>query len=293
MSNQKKKIRIIINPKSGIGKQKKIEGLLGRHLDLSRFDYEVCYTNHKEHAIQLSREASEMHYDAVVIVGGDGSINEAARGLIGSNTALGIIPAGSGNGLAHFLNISLNARKAIEVINRYHVKLIDTANINEHPFVSVAGLGFDAHVADLFSKSKIRGFWAYAKIIFLEYLSYQPKRFKIYVDGKILKKSAFMLTFANSDQFGFNARVAPTAIIDDGYIDLCVVRKPRFFYVILVIPFIFLGLVHKTPFVKVIKTKQISVTQLKNNMAHIDGDEIDLGKRIEVHIVPKSLHVIC
>jgi len=291
--NKKKKIRFIINPKSGIGKQKKVEGLISKHLDTTEFDYEVCYTKAKEHAVILSREAAEQNYDAVVIVGGDGSINEAARGLINTQTALGILPAGSGNGLAHFLNISLNIRKAIDVINRFNIKLIDTGLFNGHPFVSVAGVGFDAHVADLFSKSRIRGFWAYAKIVFMEYLTYQPKRFKIYVDGKVLKKSAFMLTFANSNQFGFNARVAPTAIIDDGYLDLCIVHKPRLFFIILVIPFIFLGLIHKTPFVKIIKTKSIKVIQSKKNIAHIDGDEIDLGRNIEVQIVPGSLNIIC
>jgi len=291
--NKKKKIRFIINPKSGIGKQKKVEGLISKHLDTTEFDYEVCYTKAKEHAVILSREAAEQNYDAVVIVGGDGSINEAARGLINTQTALGILPAGSGNGLAHFLNISLNIRKAIDVINRFNIKLIDTGLFNGHPFVSVAGVGFDAHVADLFSKSRIRGFWAYAKIVFMEYLTYQPKRFKIYVDGKVLKKSAFMLTFANSNQFGFNARVAPTAIIDDGYLDLCIVHKPRLFFIILVIPFIFLGLIHKNPFVKIIKTKSIKVIQSKKNIAHIDGDEIDLGRNIEVQIVPGSLNIIC
>lgn len=293
MTEQKKKLRFIINPKSGIGRQKKVEGLIARHLDLNKFEYEICHTEARAHAVTLSREAAAMKYDAVIIVGGDGSINEAARGLIGSGTALGIIPAGSGNGLAHFMNISLNTRKALEIINRFQVKPIDTGIINGNPYVSVAGLGFDAYVAKLFSKSRIRGFWAYAKIIFLQYLTYQPKRYKIYVDGKTLKKSAFMLTFANSDQFGFNARVAPTAIIDDGYIDLCIVHKPRLFFIILVIPFIFLGLMHKTPFVKIIKTKNVKVIQSRNNIAHIDGDEIDLGKNIEVHIVPGSLNVIC
>ena len=292
MTEQKKKIRFIINPKSGIGKQKKVDGLISRHLNLNRFDYEICHTEARSHAVTLSSEAASMNYDAVIIVGGDGSINEAARGLIGKDTALGIIPAGSGNGLAHFLNIPLNTRKAIEIINRFQVKPIDTGIINGNPYVSVAGLGFDAYVAKLFSKSRIRGFWAYAKIIFLQYLTYQPKRYKIYVDGKTLKKSAFMLTFANSDQFGFNAHIAPTAVIDDGYIDLCIVRKPRIFYVVLVIPFLFLGLLHKTPFVKVIKTKNVKVIQSRNNVAHIDGDDIDLGKCLEVSIVPKSLLLI-
>ena len=102
-----------------------------------------------------------------------------------------------------------------------------------------------------------------------------------------------MLTFANSDQFGFNAHIAPTAVIYDDYIDLCIVRKPRIFYVVLVIPFLFLGLLHKTPFVKIIKTKNVKVIQSQNNVAHIDGYEIDLGRIIEVRIIPASLNIIC
>ncbi|HNW69570.1 MAG TPA: diacylglycerol kinase family lipid kinase [Bacteroidales bacterium] len=293
MNEQKNKLRFIINPKSGIGRQKKVEGLIRDYLDTSKFDYEVCYTNAREHAVLLSKEAAVQKYDAVVIVGGDGSINEAARGLIGTQTALGIIPAGSGNGLAHFLNISLNTRKALKIINRFSIKLIDTGLINGHVFVSIAGIGFDAYVAKKFSGSRTRGFWSYAKIIFLEYITYQPKRFKIYVNGKVLKKSAFMLSFGNSDQFGFNARIAPTAKIDDGLIDFCIVRKPRIYYVIFLIPHFFLGLLHKTPIVKIIKTTHVKIIQSKNNVAHIDGDEIDLGKSIEVKIVPDSLYLIC
>jgi diacylglycerol kinase (ATP) len=292
MNEDKKKIRFIINPKSGIGKQKKIEALIDEHIDSSVFDHEICYTQAKAHAIGLSREAAEMHYNAVVAVGGDGTINEVAQGILHSKTAMGIVPAGSGNGLAHYLKIPIKTKKALDIINLFHIRNIDTGTINGRLFVSIAGVGFDAHVAKRFSLSINRGFWAYAKICFLEYIKYNHKRFKIFVNGEVLKKSAFMLSFANSDQFGFNARIAPTAIIDDGYIDFCIVRKPRIYYVVFVIPFLFLGLMHKTPFVRIIRAKEIKVVQLRNNIAHIDGDEIDLGKNIEVKILPKSLLII-
>ncbi len=293
MNNQKKKLRFIINPKSGIGKQKKVEAMIGKCLDLEKFDYEICYTLAPQHAVELSREAAEMKYDAVVVVGGDGTINEAARGLLHTQTALGIIPAGSGNGLSHFLKIPLKPSKALKLINRFNIKLIDTGLINNHVFVSIAGIGFDAYVAELFSKSKKRGFWAYIKVIVTQYLIYNPKRFKIYVDGKIMKKNAFMLTFGNSDQFGFNARIASTAVIDDGLIDFCIVRKPRIYYAALCVPFLFLGYMHKTPLVKIFQTKHVKIIQRKNNISHIDGDQIDLGKCIEVSVVPKSLYIIC
>jgi diacylglycerol kinase (ATP) len=292
MTDSRKKIRFIINPKSGIGKQKKIESLIHHQVDTAHFDYDICYTREKYHATELSREASARHYDAVIAVGGDGTINEVAQGLLHSETAMGIIPAGSGNGLARHLKIPINTKKAIEVIKHFNVKTIDTANINGRLFVSIAGVGFDSHVAKRFSQSKKRGFWAYARICFLEYIKYNNKRFRIYVNDQVIKKNAFMLSFANSDQFGFNARIAPTAVIDDGYLDLCIVRKPRIYYAVFVIPFIFLGLLHKTPFLKIIRAKEIKVVQLKNNIAHIDGDEIDLGRVIEVSINPKSLKII-
>jgi YegS/Rv2252/BmrU family lipid kinase len=292
MSNEKRKIRFIINPKSGIGRQKKIENLIRTTFDTNYFFYEIIYTKEKNHAEDLSREAANQGFDIVVAVGGDGTINEVGRGLLFSNTAMGIIPTGSGNGLAHYLNLPLNLKKALIKITEYNKITIDTASINDKVFISIAGVGYDAHVADKFSKSKKRGFWSYFKIAFLEYIYYNPKAFKIYVNGKTIRTKKFMLCFANSNQFGFNARIAPTARIDDGYIDLCLVRKPRIYYAIFLIPFLFTGMLHHTPFLNVIKAKEFKIIQQKRNMAHIDGDEIDLGKFLEVKIVPQSLKIL-
>lgn len=292
MKTVKKKIRIIVNPKSGIGKQKNIKQYIADHIDDQKFDFEIFFTSAKNHAITLSSEAANLGYDAVVIVGGDGTINEAAQGLVNSNTALGIIPAGSGNGLAHFLKIPLNVSKAIKKINRFRISVIDTALVNNRIMVSIAGVGFDSYVAERFSQSKMRGFWSYAKISFLEYIRFNPKRYKIYANGMVYKRSAFMVSIANSNQFGFNAQIAPTAEIDDGYLDLCIARKPRIYYVVFLIPFFFLGWLHKTPFLKIVKTKEVKIIQLKNLIAHIDGDEINLGREINAKIIPASLKII-
>lgn len=293
MSNLPRKIRFIINPKSGIGKQKIVERRIETYLDKAAFDYEICYTQAKAHAIELSREAAQMGYAAVIAVGGDGTVNEVAQGLLHTQTAMGIIPAGSGNGLAHFMKISLNVRKALQLINRFNVKTIDTGTINGRVFVSIAGVGFDAYVAERFSQVKTRGFWSYAKIAFMEYIRYNPKRFKIYVNERIIKTKSFMICVANSDQFGFNTRISPTSVIDDGLLNLCIIRKPLIYYAAFVIPFIFVGLAHKTPFIRIFKTTDVRIIQQKNNIAHIDGDEIDLGKELEVKVVPSSLKLIC
>ncbi|MEI6122522.1 MAG: diacylglycerol kinase family protein [Bacteroidota bacterium] len=292
MSKSKKKIRFIINPTSGIGKQRIVENRIDAYLDKSQFDYEICYTTSKNHATELSQQAAELHYDAVIAVGGDGTLNEVAQGLVYTTTAMGIIPAGSGNGFARFMKIPLNIRKALKVINRFRIKAIDTGQINNRLFVSITGVGYDAHVAERFAKSKNRGFWSYAKIVFLEYIKYNPKRFKIYINNRILKTNSFMISIANSDQFGFNARISPNAKIDDGLFDVCIVRKPRIYYVLFLLPFFFIRLIHRTPFVRIIRTTNVKIVQLNNNVAHIDGDDINLGRCIEAKINPGSLQLV-
>ena len=280
------RIRFIINPKSGIGKQGRVERLIPRYLDMERFQYDICYTNAREHAIELSREAAGWNYDAVVAVGGDGSINEVVRGLLGSGTALGIIPAGSGNGLAHYLGISLRIRKALQIINRFRIRKTDTGLINGRPFVSICGTGFDAFVAEQFSKERLRGFWSYAKVAFMHYIYYNPERYKIYVNGKIIRRRAFMLSIANSDQFGFNARIAAGAEIDDGLLDVCIARKPRVYYALFLLPLLFLGWIRYTPFMQTIKTTHVKIIMRRETIAHIDGDEVHLGRVLEVEVVP-------
>lgn len=291
-SLHKKRIRFIINPISGIGKRNSIPALIDKVVGKNDIEHDIMFTEAAGHAVELAREAAEAGYDAVVAVGGDGSINEVARGVIGTNTAVGIIPAGSGNGLSHFMKIPFRKEKAIRKICQLKTTLIDTATINDILFVSVAGIGFDAWVAQKFASTKLRGFFSYARLVVSEYLFYQSKRYKIYVDGRTFRRKAFMLTFANSNQFGFNAQIAPTASLNDGLIDLCIIKKPSFLTAVFFLPLLFLGKLHKTPFLEVIKTKEVKVIQRKNYIVHTDGDHLYVSKELTVKVLPLSLRVI-
>ncbi len=289
---RKRRIRFVLNPVSGIGKQKKIPALISRLIDPELFEYELLHTKAAGHAVELAREAAEKGYDAVIAIGGDGSINEVAQGVLGSETAVGIIPAGSGNGLSHFLRIPLKTEKALKAILRMKTTIMDTATINNRLFVSVAGAGFDAWVAQKFARSKTRGFFSYARLAVKEYIFYQPKRYKIYVNGRTLRRRAFMLTLANSNQFGFNAQIAPTARLNDGLIDLCIMKKPPVYLALFLLPLLFLGKLHKTPFLEVIKAPEVKIIQRKNYVLHTDGDHHMLSKELEIKVLPLSLKVV-
>ena len=163
MTSLKKKIIIIINPISGIGRQKTVEKLAKKFLDAEKYDYTFAYSEYAGHAVEIARMAVEDRYEIVVAVGGDGSINEVVSSIVNSSVALGVIPTGSGNGLAHHLKIPIRIKKALKVINQNHQTQIDTAIIQGRSFASVSGVGYDAKIAHQFSNSKRRGFFSYLK----------------------------------------------------------------------------------------------------------------------------------
>lgn len=288
----KKKIRIIINPISGIGKQAKAEKAIKKWLDTELFDSEIIFTEYKGHFTLLAKEAAEKEYDAVVTVGGDGSINEAAQGLIGSKTALGIIPIGSGNGFARHLNIPMSLELAVERINQFMLKQIDTAKVNNQSFVSISGLGFDAHIAEKFSLAKSRGLWNYTKISLREFFRYSEKGYKISLDETGFEKKAFMVVFANANQFGNNFIIAPQAQIDDGLLDVCFVKKPKLYQIPYILFKIFRKEIHQTKFVEIKQAKQIKVELENRVIMNIDGEAIPQSQALHIAINPLSLSVI-
>ena len=288
----KKKVLFIINPKSGIGKHKLLESYINKALDKNRFEYDISYTKFAGQGTVLSKEAVDKAYDIVVASGGDGSVNEVARGLIGSKTLLGIIPVGSGNGLAHHLQIPVNLIQAIELINKTKTINIDTACINDKLFVSIAGIGFDALVAKKFTKVKRRGFLSYFKIIAKEYPKYKPQKYEINIDGKQFTRTALFISFANSDQFGYNTLIAPKAKIDDGMIDVCIVKKAPVIELPFLAHLLYWKQIDKSKFIETIKGKEIKIKQENKLIVNIDGDPVKLEKDIEVKINPLSLKII-
>ena len=288
----KQQILFIVNPVSGIGKQEGVESIIDARIDKEKFIYKVTYTEQAGHAVDLSREASSRGINIIVAVGGDGTVNEVARGLVGSETILGIIPTGSGNGLSRHLNIPMNVRRAIGIINRGKVLKIDTATLNDDLFVSVAGVGFDASVANKFAKSGKRGFLSYFKITAGSYRSYKAKKYRLVIDGKELERKALLISFANSSQFGNNTSINSKAVIDDGYIDVCILQRIPFLKTILVAPLLFTKWFDRTPFIEIIHAREVQVSRKKGKRIHLDGDSKKITRDFKVKVNPGSLNVL-
>lgn len=287
----KKKIYFIVNPISGVGRQKIIEKLIDESLNRLVFDYEIAYTKAAKHATELAKEAAIKGFNIVVAVGGDGSVNEIARGLIGTSTAMAVIPTGSGNGMGRHLKIPLNLKKAIAIINAGKETTVDTMLFNDEAFVNVAGVGFDAHIVWEFAKFGKRGFSSYIKLVLREFPRYQAKDYELIVDGKTLHKKAFLISFANGSQWGNNAYIAPAATMDDGYMDIAILKKFSLFNTIAIAYRLFRKTLPDSRFLEIIKCKEALLKQT-NTVAHIDGEPVEIGKEISIKIKPLSLKVI-
>jgi diacylglycerol kinase (ATP) len=287
-----KRILFIVNPISGIGKQKGVEKLIAERLDKSRFLPSVAYTDAPGHATEISRNAAADGVEIVVAVGGDGTVNETAAGLVDTATALAIVPAGSGNGLARHLKIPMNLKHAIGIINHGKIKKIDTATINDQLFVNVAGVGFDASVAKKFAGAEKRGFSTYLRITTNSYKNYEPKQYTMIVDGKVIKRRALLISFANSSQFGNNTSIDPSASVSDGYIDVCIVGKMPYWKAVFLAPLLFLKKFDQTRYIEIIRAKEVILKRKKGKNIHLDGDPKVMGKELTMKINPLSLKVI-
>jgi YegS/Rv2252/BmrU family lipid kinase len=292
-TNIKKRILFIVNPISGSRRRRNHVELINDHVDRNKYDINIALTKYAGHAIEISRQAVKDKYDVIVAVGGDGTVNEVASQMINSNSTLGIIPGGSGNGLARHLNIPLTVLRAISLLNKGIVTTIDTATVNNKPFISIAGVGFDALVAKKFAKSPRRGFLTYFRIVANEFLTYKPKKYKLSFDeGLYIKRRAFFISFANSNQFGYNAKIAPNARLNDGKIDICIAQKPNVFQTPVVANLMLLKLIDKSPLMDIISTTGVVIKRKKNKVINIDGEPVKLDKELVIKVVPSSLKVI-
>lgn len=213
----------ILNPLSGTASAAQRLALsthLARQAEQAGYTAEIILTTHAGHATELATAAAKQGIGRVLAIGGDGTINETARALRQSASALGIVPLGSGNGLARHLGVPLDTKKAIDKALNGKPVVIDSGEIGGHPFFCTAGMGFDAHVSHLFAKQPTRGLPTYIRTAYGAFWSYAPGEYAI--NGE--EKKLFSLTFANAGQFGNNAWVAPHANIADGRLDQCEIR---------------------------------------------------------------------
>lgn len=287
----KKKAKIIINPISGTGKHESVVVAANKYINKGEWDYDFAFTEAPKHATELSKQAAKEDYNVVVAVGGDGTMHEVAKGLIGSSTALAIFPKGSGNGLARNMKIPMNLKKAIGVLQGWKTVKIDTVNINEDKFIGIAGIGFDAYVAYKFSEFGKRGLSSYVKIALSEYSKYQSQDIEIEIDGINVIKKAFVMSIANSSQFGNNAVVSPNASIYDGLVDICVMQKFPVYNAPAVATRLFTNTLDRSKYLEIMQGKSIVIKQ-KTDYVHLDGEPFKLGNELHVTVNPKSLNIV-
>ena len=287
-----KKVCFIINPKSGTGDWKGVEKSISTYLDKS-FTATILHTERPEHATELAREAAKNH-DVIVAVGGDGMMNETAIGMMNTNALLGIIPTGSGNALARHLGIPLSHKGAIECINKINHQTIDTATVNGQAFFAIAGIGFDAEVAAKFAQSPKRGFSTYFKLSLTNFFTYKPAEYDIIVDGKTYREKAFLISVANSSQYGNNAYIAPTASVQNGLLNVCIL-KPFFLLKGVWLAYrLFTKSIHTSSSLKTLQGKNIEIRNIQKNdlSLHYDGETGETANSMKFAIQPNTLKVI-
>lgn len=283
------KALFIVNPVSGPKWKKlpeawrqKIDGLAG---------VELVETKYAGHASEMANQAAKEGCQSVIAVGGDGTVHEIGTALIGSKTALGVVPLGSGNGYARSMHIPLKVDQAIAHALGAEPKPMDTGTVNGIPFLGVAGWGFDALVAHRFAETKGRGLANYVRTSVQQFKSYKAAKFKITVNDEEIKQRAFAVVAANTQEYGNNARISPNSIPNDGLLELVVIDPLKAAAMPDMATRLFTGNLLGSKHVRVIQTKNFKV-KTKKEMAHLDGEPVFLERKTEVQIVPQSLMVL-
>lgn len=288
----KKKAVFVINLISGTSDKAAIPGLIDQYLDKTKFEYEIAITQYAGHASEIATKAKDNGVDVVVAVGGDGTVNEVARAIVHSNTALGIIPCGSGNGLARHLLLPLNVRKAIDVINRGEVRQLDYGIINDYPFFCTCGMGFDAFVSMKFAEAGKRGPITYVENVLREGLKYKPETYTIEDDNGTLQYKAFLISCANASQYGNNAYIAPQASMSDGLMDVIIMEPFDVFEAPQISIEMFSKTLDKNSKIKTFRTRHLHIHRDKPGVIHYDGDPVMTGADIDIELKPKGINII-
>lgn len=288
----KKQIVFIMNPISGTVSKAGIPHIIEANLDKEKFDYTIRETQYAGHASVIAEEAKNEKADIVVAVGGDGTVNEVARAIVQSDTALAILPCGSGNGLARHLMLPMNIKGAIRIINQCEVHCLDYGTINNIPFFCTCGMGFDAFISMKFAMSGKRGPISYVENVLKEGLKYKPETYEIEDETGTKRYKAFLISCANASQYGNDAYIAPQASMSDGLMDV-IIMEP---FDVLEAPQISIDMFNKTlnknSKIKTFKTKKIHIHRDQPGVIHYDGDPLMMGEDIDIELIAKGIKIL-
>jgi YegS/Rv2252/BmrU family lipid kinase len=292
MKNKKYKVQAIINPVSGVGSKRKIPKMIEDICGKEGHLLTISFTEYIGHASELTKQAIKDGVDLIIAVGGDGTVNEIAQAMIYSEAALGIIPKGSGNGLARELHIPMDSKRALDMIIKRHVITIDCCKANGRVFFTTCGVGFDAAVSQKFAREKKRGSLTYVKNTIGEYLSYKPEIYELLTDNQTIREKAFLVACANASQYGNNAYIAPHANIQDGKMDVTILSA----FTPLDIPSLAVQLftkqIDRNSKIKTLTASRVTIIRQKEGLMHLDGEPVMAENRIDISIIPKALKVI-
>ena len=285
-------ITFIINPISGTQSKHEIPDLIDRMMDKERFECKVCITEYAGHAAELAKACAAQGDDIVVAVGGDGTVNEVARSLVHTKTALGIIPCGSGNGLARHLCIPMDIRKALDIINQAQIVDFDYGVINDLPFFCTCGMGFDAFISLKFAEAGKRGPITYGENVRKEGLKYKPETYEIIDDNGTTKYKAFLIACANASQYGNNAYIAPGATMKDGKMDVIIMEPFDALEAPQIAADLFMKTLGNNSKIKTFRTRKLTIHRQSPGAIHYDGDPIMTNSDIEVHIEHLGIRIV-
>ncbi|MES2567910.1 MAG: YegS/Rv2252/BmrU family lipid kinase [Bacteroidota bacterium] len=286
------KIAFVINPKAGVKKKIDIVEFIKQHFS-KNIPYDTIVWENKNDFETIRQKLLGGNYSTVVACGGDGTVNQVASVIAHSTMALGIFPLGSGNGLARSNDIPLDLKKALQVIEKGTVKKIDGALINGKAFFCTAGIGFDAHIAHEFASSSKRGFLTYFTTTLREFFSYAPQTYKIIIDGKIVETKAFLITIANAGQWGNNVFIAPEAELNDGILNISILKPFPNFLIPSIGVKLFSKKIHTSESLQSEKGKQIDIAFNGDLAVHYDGEPMTANDSISISVMPLALNIVC
>jgi YegS/Rv2252/BmrU family lipid kinase len=283
------KALFIINERSGSKRKYDVAEVIRRR---SPFDHEIVACARKEDLDPIIDRAERDSLDVVFAVGGDGTVHETAKRLIGRKLALGILPIGSGNGFARHIGLSADPATALISCVGGRIVTIDTASVNGHPFLGVMGIGFDAVIADRFASSTVRGLQTYIREGLRAFVEFKAEEYEVTANGNTTRRCAFVIAVANSGQYGNNARIAPLASLQDGLLDIVIVDDTHLLDAAFLIARLFSGSFHRAAGVTSLQTTEVTIHRPSAGPAHLDGEPITLGEELCVRVIPQSLRLL-
>jgi diacylglycerol kinase (ATP) len=281
------KALFVVNMRSGVRPRVDINQFIRDRAAACGMEYELFTCDRKEDLDEVVPRAEREGFEVVYAVGGDGTVREVARHLIGRRLALGILPTGSGNGFARHIGV-----RSLDLCQDGSVVEIDTAEVNGIPYVGVMGVGLDAVIADRFARAGTRGFRTYARVGLQTLGAFQAEEYEVETAGRSIKRRAYIVAVANSSQYGNDARIAPLASLRDGLLDVVVIENVSLVAVPMMMLRLFRGTLHRSGGVSVIQAPEVTIRRSKAGPAHLDGEPEFLGAELHVRVRPRSLRVL-